>query len=96
MRKLPKELEEPFLRIVDSRSLSNYDRGDYLKWLRYYLDFCAKYGNPPRDCDSLPLFLQKLASKRQSTKQQQQAADSVSIYYDVIAPTGILCVMQGR
>ena len=61
MRKLSEKLEVPFLAIVDSRGLPGQDRGDYLKWLRFYLDFCAKYGNPPRDRDSLPLFLQKLA-----------------------------------
>ena len=32
MRKLPKELEEPFLKIVDSRSLSDCDRGVDHKW----------------------------------------------------------------
>ena len=85
MKNLSKKLEIPFLELVDSRGLSSRGRGDYLKWLRYYLDFCAKYHNPPRDRDSLPLFLQKLASKGQSAELQKQASDSVSISYDVVA-----------
>lgn len=36
--------------------------GVYRKWLRFYLDFCARYNHPPRDQDSLAPFLQKLAS----------------------------------
>jgi integron integrase len=57
---------------------------DYRKWLRFYLDFCMKYRHPPRDPDSLEPFLQKLASKNQSKASQEQAAASVTLYYDII------------
>ncbi len=57
---------------------------DYRKWLRFYLDFCMKYRHPPRDPDSLEPFLHKLASKNQSKASQEQAAASVTLYYDII------------
>ena len=34
-------------------------RADYLKWLRFYLDFCANYRHSPRDRDSLAPFQRK-------------------------------------
>ena len=40
-------------------------RPHYHKWLRYYLDFCHKYGFAPADCQSLPAFQEKLRAKRQ-------------------------------
>ena len=73
MRKVSEKLKIPFVEIAEGRGLSRSEVLDYLKWLRYYLDFCAKYNDPPRDSDSLPLFLQKLASKGQSVEQQKQA-----------------------
>ena len=57
---------------------------DYRKWLRFYLDFCLKYPHPPRDPASLEPFMQKLALKNQSKGAQEQAAASVTLYYDVI------------
>ena len=37
------------------------ERLNYVKWLRFYLDFFAKYLPLPRDPGSLEPFLQKLA-----------------------------------
>ena len=59
-------------------------RAEYLKWLRYYLDFCSKHAHPPRDRDSLEPFLQNLAEKRQSAEQHRQAASSVGLYYELM------------
>ena len=35
----------------------------YLKWLRYYLDFCRKYNFKEADKKSLPYFIKKLKAK---------------------------------
>ncbi len=37
----------------------------FIKWLRYYLDFCHKYGLKKTGPNSLPLFIEKLRSKSQ-------------------------------
>jgi hypothetical protein len=81
----PKKLKEPFLAALEKQSLPAGEVREYLKGLRFYLDFCAKYRHPPRDRDSLPLFMQKLASKHQMPEQQEQAAASVEVYYALIA-----------
>ncbi|MBT3193959.1 MAG: integron integrase [Verrucomicrobia bacterium] len=84
MRSLPNELRVAYLGAFRGRNAPAKESGDYLKWLRFYLDFCSKYEHAPRDRDSLQPFLSKLASKRQSTSQQEQATASVEIYYEVI------------
>ena len=60
------------------------EQWDYLKWLRYYLDFCSKYRHAPRDDDSLAPLLEKLSSKNQSLDRQRQAAKAVGLYYDLV------------
>lgn len=53
---------------------------DYIKWLRYFLDFCDKYavdaGNPER----LRLFIEKLREKNQSLENRRQAVHAISLY----------------
>ena len=56
----------------------------YLKWLRYYLDFCHKYHFAPEQHDSLPHFLRKLQEKKQTQTQQEQAAQSIGWYYECL------------
>lgn len=62
-------------------------RGGYRKWLRYYLDFCRKYGHPYARPASLPPFLDKLASKRQNQARRDQAAEAVRLYHRMLAAT---------
>ena len=57
----------------------------YVKWLRYYLDFCNKYKFNPADVGSIPHFIEKLHSKRQSGFQKQQAKNAIKIYLGLIA-----------
>ncbi len=84
MKKIAPILNEAFLLRMRERNVPPDQRGDFLKWLRFYLDFCVKYNHAPRDPDSLAPFLRKLTQKRQPPALQQQAADSVSLYYEVI------------
>ena len=84
MRSLSRVLVDDFRDALSQSQHNDIPVGTALKWLQYYLDFCAKYNEPPRDHDSLAPFLQKLASKRQTPTQQNQAAKSVSIYYDIM------------
>jgi integron integrase len=84
MKQMAKQLQDAVTRTLAARSVSPAEGANYLKWLRYYLDFCLKYRHAPRDQDSLSPFLQKLAEKCQDTSRQQQAAASVAIYYELM------------
>jgi hypothetical protein len=58
----------------------------YLKWLRYYLDFCQKYKFEKNNSASLPLFIEKLKSKGQNLNQQNQAGHSIKLFYSSSNP----------
>ncbi len=45
-------------------------RSEFKKWVRFYLHFCEKYQHNPAEVKSLPLFIEKLSSKNQTTEQQ--------------------------
>lgn len=84
MKRLAQRLQDAFFERMERDAIPMEDQAQYLKWLRYYLDFCDKYGHPPRDPDSLEPFLQKLASKQQSIERQEQATASVRLYHDLM------------
>jgi len=62
--------------------LHNY----YKKWLRYYLDFCEKYGHPHLSKESLGHFVRKLQEEKQTPSQQKQASDAISLYVAIVQP----------
>ncbi len=57
----------------------------YIKWVRYYLDFCQKYKFNQSDKESLHYFMNKLREKNQDEQQRKQASDAISIYYEIEA-----------
>jgi hypothetical protein len=75
------QIEKEYLSFLIQKDVPEAQFGFYLKWLRYYLDFCAKYGYDSQNAQSLPYFLNKLTEKDQSDFQQQQARQAVQYYY---------------
>ena len=69
--------------ILEKRAVAPKQRADYKKWLRYFLDFCAKYPVPEAKPDQVRLFISKLREKRQTQFQQNQAAQAVSLYFEM-------------
>jgi integron integrase len=59
---------------------------EYKRWLRYFLDFCAKYPVPDSNAERARLFSEKLREKKQTERQRQQAIHAVFLYFE----------MQGR
>ncbi len=57
---------------------------NYKKWLRFYLDFCHKYGQPYASRDSLKRYIDKLHEKNQSPEHQKEVANAVSLYYEML------------
>ncbi|MDD5708331.1 MAG: phage integrase N-terminal SAM-like domain-containing protein [Kiritimatiellae bacterium] len=86
MKALEPAAQTAFLAAARGRGVAAGEVWDYVKWLRYYFDFCEKYGRETLDRDSLQAFLLKLASKNQSAEQQGQAARSVGLYLELAAP----------
>ena len=84
MRQIPDPLSSKFKTLLINNKIPQKDHFSYLKWLRYYLDFCHKYGFKEYDTQSLTPFISKLKEKKQTAAQQKQAAKAINIYYDFI------------
>ena len=53
MLEIPAPLREQFEAYLRNKPVPNSWRGAYKKWLRYYLDFCSKYGFSPMSMTTL-------------------------------------------
>jgi len=71
---LPKALVDKFNDWLGREAVDTKRHGEYRKWLRYYLDFCHKYGHGYLDKQSLGLFTEKLKDKGQRSSQIEEAS----------------------
>jgi integron integrase len=94
MRTLSPSLQARFIGHLKHRTVPSNTHPYYVKWLRYYLDFCEKYHFPHAQGASLGHFLRKLQEKKQTPAQQQQARHAISLYYELLqpeVPIGVVC-----
>ncbi len=78
---IPQNINTLYSALLIQKAVPDKYHPYYRKWLRYYLDFCQKYGFIQSDTKSLPHFIKKLKEKKQTDLQQKQAADAIYIYY---------------
>ncbi|AJE02708.1 phage integrase N-terminal SAM-like domain-containing protein [Geobacter pickeringii] len=81
---LPHHLFRQYRSFCDIRGIRDSDFADYLKWLRYFLDFCEKYHVAGSEPDRIDLFLNKLQQKGQVEQKRQQAREAVSLYFAML------------
>jgi len=81
MLMLPGDLSQQYNDLLIRKSFPDEAKSTYLKWLRFYWDFCDKYHFNPYCPESLPRFLQKLVEKRQSDQQLKQAGHAMTMFY---------------
>jgi len=81
MLQVPTKLLEKYQVLLRQNNIPVTVHTGYIKWLRYYLDFCKKYRQAYADSASLHSFLNKLKEKNQTLAQQGQAAEAVKLYY---------------
>lgn len=84
MISIPKDINSLFKEILDQESINVKHHSYYLKWLRYYYDFCHKYKHPVEEQSSLPHFTNKLQEKNQKEFQIRQAIHAVNLYYKIL------------
>jgi hypothetical protein len=58
-------------------------RGHYMKWLRFYLDFCSKYRHDSNNSESIIALQKKLLEKRKSERLHQQPSHAIRLYLNV-------------
>lgn len=83
MLPLQTELGKQYEAALEQRNVPAARHPFYKKWLRYFLDFCAKYPIKGSNTDHVRLFLEKLKSKNQTSLQCQQAAHAISLYFEM-------------
>ncbi|MCR4293310.1 MAG: hypothetical protein NUV76_10590 [Candidatus Kuenenia sp.] len=81
---IPQNITIKFDPMLLRKGIPRSEHHNFRKWLRYYLDFCKKYGFPESKKESLPRFIKKLQEKHQSSQQQKQAAFAISLYYSIV------------
>ena len=84
---LPKALLDKYDDWLEREAVDANRHGEHWKWLRYYLDFCHKYGNGYLDELSLGLFAEKLQDKGQHPFQIEEASRAVRLYYRMAGET---------
>ncbi len=84
MIQLPPHLFRQFRVFCIDNGVIESEFADYLKWLRYFLDFCEKYHVSGDDAVRTRSFLDKLRQKGQSDEKRQQASKAVRLYFEMI------------
>ncbi len=80
---IPNEVFTKYLAHLASRGCPKERFAEYRKWLRYFLDFCAKYPVPEAKSERVRLFTEKLREKKQSLPQRRRAAHAVSLFFEM-------------
>jgi hypothetical protein len=84
MIQVPGQLLSAYRMYLGSRKVKNELLYDYLKWLRFYLDFCEKYKVEGDESDRLRQFINKLKENRQSEDQRRQAYHAVTLFFELL------------
>lgn len=80
------QVDPRYCEVLASRQVPHKEWHEHQKWVRYYLHFCNKYRHVPDDPESIPLFIGKLASKNQTSAQQDQARRAIEFYFVLLSP----------
>ncbi|MEA3548104.1 MAG: hypothetical protein U9R66_10630 [Thermodesulfobacteriota bacterium] len=80
MIQIPAKLIKKYTAFIGLKGVPQGHQHCYAKWLRYYIDFCHKYGFPDRETRSLPAFLEKLKEKKQAEYLRKQAYHAVTLF----------------
>ena len=80
MVQIPSHLVARYQAYCRGCGINDADCADYLKWLRFSLDFCEKY-QIVGDVDTrIKRFLEKLQEKKQTEDQRRLTRHAVSLY----------------
>lgn len=87
MLQIPAQIITKFTTYITGQGIPIEKKGYYVKWVRYYLDFCHKYQFKQGTDVSLSAFLKKLGQKRQPPYLQKQAEQAVQLLFLCTRPS---------
>lgn len=83
MLQIPSNILKSYTSFIDQKGVKAERHRYYLRWLRYYLDFCHKYDVEISSHTSLGPFLEKLRDKKQDQGLVDQAKYAISLFYEM-------------
>jgi hypothetical protein len=83
MLRIPNVVFDKYVAHLRNKRVSPARFAEYIKWLRYYLDFCHKYPVPTDSAKRVRMFCEKLKEKKQTDEQRKHAAHAVSLYFEM-------------
>lgn len=83
MIQLPEQIVSSYHSHLIKRRVVEEDFADYLKWLRFFHDFCEKYHVSGDESHRVRSFLDKLREKKQSEGQLRRAYNAVMLYFEM-------------
>lgn len=83
MLQIPAPLLHQYTTFTGRKDVPPQERKYYVKWIRFYLDFCHKYKFQQGTNTSMSSFMDKLREKKQSEKQRKQAQHAVALYFEL-------------
>ena len=81
MEQIPTKIQTLYVDFLKKNGFSSEEIPFYVKWLRFYFDFCNKYDHEKTDQKSLNGFILKLRQKNQTDRQIKQAKQSIFYFY---------------
>lgn len=85
MLTIPANVARRYEAVLVSQAIEEKYRPHYRKWLRFYLDFCQKYGFDQRDRNSFHHYNNKLQEKNQPESLRHQAHHAVKLYFQMMS-----------
>jgi len=83
MLPIPNAILSAYVAVLKKRNIPLKEHSNYMKWLRYYLDFCSKHHESQDKSAQTKLFSTKLMEKYQTEDQRTQADHAVSLYIEM-------------
>jgi len=83
MIQIPAHLSSKYKAFIEHKGVQASVHQYYVKWLRYFFDFCHKYNFKLDGKESLPAFVEKLKAKKQTEEQRKQAHRAISLYHEM-------------
>lgn len=81
---LPPHLYRQYRAFCANKGIGDTLFADYVKWLRFFLDFCEKHHVACEEADRTRRFMDKLQQKGQPEEKRRQARQAVEGYFEMI------------
>ena len=83
MIQIPANLVTRYTSFIQHSGVPSGQLRYYIKWLRYYLDFCRKYNFRQEGKESLAAFMEKLKEKKKGENLRKQARHAILLFYEM-------------